>query len=177
MPPGEWVIERLPPPADPHREMNPKRLAPVVLVLGGLGWVLGHEVLPAVAQAAQAPPASCFVAAINGARASAGLPALASDSVVAATAAAHSARMAAAGDIFHNPDLPDAMPPGWAEAGENVGMGPSCVSVAAALWRSPDHRANILDSTFRVVGVGVAEGRDGTVYVTEDFLGGPTPAS
>jgi len=157
--------------------MNAKRLAPVVLVLGSLGWVLGHEVLPAVAQTAQAPPASCFLTALNGARASAGLPALATDPAVAATAADHSARMAAAGDIFHNTDLPDAMPPGWAEAGENVGMGPSCPTVADALFRSPEHRANILDSTFSVVGVGVAEGRDGTVYVTEDFLGARAPAS
>ncbi|HEU5002910.1 MAG TPA: CAP domain-containing protein [Actinomycetota bacterium] len=157
--------------------MNAKRLAPMVMVLGGIGWVLGHAVLPAVAQAAPAPPASCFVAAINSARAEAGLPGLATDPGVGATAAAHSTEMAAAGDIFHNPDLAHAMPRGWAEAGENVGMGPSCATVATALFRSPEHRANILDSTFSVVGVGVAEGRDGTVYVTEDFLGGPTPAS
>lgn len=154
--------------------MNAKRLTPVVLVLGGLGWLLGHEVLPTVAQAAQASPSSCFVIAINDARAAAGLPALATDPIVAVTAAAHSRSMAAVGDIFHNTNLPAAMPAGWTEAGENVGMGPSCPVVATALFRSPEHRANILDSTFSVVGVGVAEGSDGTVYVTEDFLGGPT---
>jgi uncharacterized protein YkwD len=36
---------------------------------------------------------------------------------------------------------------------------------------SPEHRRNILDSAFTTVGVGVVDSPDGTVWVTEDFMG------
>ena len=36
---------------------------------------------------------------------------------------------------------------------------------------SPEHRKNILNSAFTTVGVGVVDSPDGTVWVTEDFMG------
>src|SRR5205814_7191192 len=61
---------------------------------------------------------------------------------------------------------------------ENVGYGPSFDATTSAFYSSPTHRANILGN-FTVVGVGVATGSDGTVWVTEEFArlkSAPAPA-
>jgi uncharacterized protein YkwD len=148
--------------------------SPIILLLAGVGWAVGHGVIPAVAAQDQA---TCFTTAVNAARAEAGVAALATDPALVSLAQAHSARMEAAGTIFHNTDLPAMVPSDWQSVGENVGMGGGCDGIAQAFLRSPEHRANILDPAYNHLGVGVAIGHDGTVYVTEDFLGLPqTPA-
>src|SRR6266511_3517149 len=92
-------------------------------ILKGLGWLLGHGLLPASAHTSDA---ACFSAAINAARAKAGVGALVANEALAAIARTHSATMEAAGTIFHNRSLPQDAPAGWLTVGENVGMGPSC---------------------------------------------------
>jgi len=79
--------------------------------------------------------------------------------------------MAADHTIYHNNNLGNEIGGNWTAAGENVGMGPSCQSIHDAFMSSPGHRANILDTDYNQVGVGVATDNDGTIYVTEDFAG------
>ena len=80
----------------------------------------------------------------------------------------HSARMAAAGGIFHNGNLAAEVPSHWGALAENVGVGPSADSVHGAFMGSPGHKANILGG-YDHFGVGVVES-GGLVFVTEVFF-------
>src|SRR5439155_26467601 len=114
---------------------------------------------------------SCFGSAINAARSSAALAPLGADGDLLRLARVWSATMAAAGDISHNPNVASLAPPDWSTLGENVGFGPTCDSVVQAFMSSPEHRRNILDPSYSSLGVGVVDGPDGLMYVTEDFMG------
>jgi uncharacterized protein YkwD len=82
-----------------------------------------------------------------------------------------SAQMAATGTLAHDPVLGARMPAGWRVVGENVGSakGASPTALERAWLASPSHRSNQLDRRYDAVGIGIAYGRDGTVYVTTDF--------
>jgi uncharacterized protein YkwD len=51
---------------------------------------------------------------------------------------------------------------------ENVAQGPGVEAIDAEFLRSPNHRANILDSDMDSIGVGVVE-RGGRLFAVEDF--------
>src|SRR5260370_28359127 len=129
--------------------------------------------LPSIgsAYAADASEESCFVSAINADRSSAGLAPLGTNGDLLRVARVWSATMAAAGDISHNPKVANLAPPDWRFLGENVGFGPTCDSVIQAFTGSPEHLKNILDPSYSSLGVGVVDGPDGLMYVTEDFMG------
>jgi uncharacterized protein YkwD len=58
----------------------------------------------------------------------------------------------------------------WSTWGENVAYGyPTARSVVRAWMNSPGHRANILNPSFRHIGVGVQRGANGLLYWTLDF--------
>ena len=148
-----------------------------LLVIGVMGATLGAGVLNGITPAfASTNDPSCFVAAINAARGSDGVGALATNPALAVIAQAWSGSMAAAGQISHNLNLPNVAPSTWMALGENVGVGPSCDALAQAFMNSPEHKANILNPAYSSVGVGVVVTADGTVYVTEDFMGTANPA-
>jgi len=73
--------------------------------------------------------------------------------------------MARRGRIYHSSALHVG-----GTAGENVGYGPSAVSIHTAFMRSPAHRANILRS-FSSVGIGVRVQGE-TLWVTQLFVRG-----
>jgi hypothetical protein len=130
--------------------------------------------LPVSAQAS----AGDFVAAINGARANAGLPGLAVAGDLAAVAQGQAQRMAASGTLYHNPNLATEVK-NYRLAGENVGYGPSTSAIHAAFMASPPHRANILNTHYTQVGVGVVVDGGGVTWVAEVFrqpLSAPAPA-
>jgi hypothetical protein len=104
---------------------------------------------------------------LNGARANNGLPRLASRSDLVTVARAQANRMADSNTLYHNPNLTTDVTD-WRSVGENVGYGPDVPSVHAAFMASAGHRANILDTDYTEVGVGVVE-RDGRVWVAEVF--------
>lgn len=120
---------------------------------------------------------SCFISAINSARASNGLGALGVNSALESIATTWTQSMVAAQVLSHNLNLPNLAPSDWVNLGENVGEGPSCDAIATAFMNSPEHRANILDTAYSVVGVGVVVDGNGTMWVTEDFMGTGSPAS
>lgn len=111
---------------------------------------------------------SRFVELINGERSAAGLGPLSADPPLVNSGRGQSARMAAQGAIFHNPNLANEFAAGgWAALGENVGVGPTVDDLHRAFMNSPSHRANVLGDYDRV-GLGVVI--DGsTIYVTEVF--------
>ena len=110
------------------------------------------------------------VAATNPERTSRGLAALAPQACVDSYAEAQARRMAAEGRMFHQELQPVLQSCGLRTVGENVAHGyPSGDAVTQAWMASPGHRANILNGTFRLIGVGAAQGSDGRWYAAQVF--------
>jgi uncharacterized protein YkwD len=104
-----------------------------------------------------------------------GLPALKWDEALATAARQHAREMARRNSVAHNlpgePTLPSRATKAGAHFGwlsENVISSDSGPAAHAQFMKSPNHRANILDSDMDSVGIGVAE-RDGQLFVVEDF--------
>jgi len=147
--------------------------------------LLALVVLPGTAYAG--PNEGDIFSAVNSARASAGLPAYAYAGDLAAAARGQAERMAASGELYHNPNLSSEVS-GWSRIGENVAFAGDWKSAHDVLMNSPDHRAQILDSGYTQMGVGTAVSDDGTFWVAEVFrtpsgastsagAGGGTPGS
>ena len=62
----------------------------------------------------------------------------------------------------------------WVGMGENLAMAPSVAQAEAAFMNEAkfqdNHRGNIVNKTFSSVGIGIAVGPDGTIYITEEFI-------
>ena len=56
-------------------------------------------------------------------------------------------------------------------AGENIAMGNVTAANVVTMWmNSPEHRSNLLSSSFKHVAIGAARA-DGVWYVVQDFSG------
>jgi len=110
-----------------------------------------------------------MVTMINQARKARGFRALKLDGTLVYRARLHSKKMAAKGTIFHSNLYKTVSGLDWRIAGENVGMGPSMVSLHKAFMNSPPHRRNVLERRYRKLGVGV-KWVDGTAFITIIFL-------
>ena len=122
---------------------------------------------------------SDFLARINSLRASVGVGPLAMDANLTGVARNWSAQMSGGTGLAHNPNLRsiiDGITSTWRKLGENVGWGTSVAQLHDALVNSPHHYANLVDPDFRVVGIGVIV-KGAEMWVTEDFLAGPTGGS
>lgn len=64
----------------------------------------------------------------------------------------------------------------WQLLGENVGVGGSVTSLDTAFMNSPDHRANIMESDFRNVGIGTRYA-NGRLWVTVIFEAETNPGT
>lgn len=122
--------------------------------------------LPGVAYAG--PNEGDIFSAVNSARASAGLRGYAYAGDLAAAARGQAERMAASGELYHNPNLGSEVG-GWSRIGENVAFAGDWRSAHQVLMNSSAHRAQILDSGYTQMGVGTAVGKDGTLWVAEVF--------
>ncbi|SFY47661.1 sigma-70 family RNA polymerase sigma factor [Streptomyces sp. F-1] len=116
------------------------------------------------------------IALVNQERAKAGCSPLTEDPQLDRAAQAHSDDMAARHFFDHvNPDGAD---PGqritaagyrWSTYGENIAMGQQTPASVMNSWmNSPGHRANILNCSFKNIGVGVHDGTGGPWW-TQDF--------
>lgn len=149
-------------------------------------WLLtGVAALAVVSTLVAAGPAGAasaeelrVLALANQLRASVGAQPFVFDEDLAVTARRWAATLAAAGRIFHNPDLAvtNTGPTGVAE---NAGVGPNIQMVHDVLVGSPGHYKNLVNPTVTRVGIGVAWA-GGRVYVVQNFLivrGATAPAS
>ena len=121
---------------------------------------------PGVAAASDSPEAA-YLSAINDERQAHGLPRLVARHALNVVADAWAAHMAATGTLAHNPQLAGSVS-NWQSLGENVGVGPDIHALDVAFWNSPEHRANILDPSYKDVGVGAVQSQ-GTIWITIDF--------
>ncbi|MFE9483159.1 CAP domain-containing protein [Streptomyces spororaveus] len=125
-----------------------------------------------------APPASGDVAAVlalvNQERASAGCPAVSLNAKLTKAAQDHSADMASHSNMSHTGS--DGSDPGtritragyaWSTYGENVAYGYSTPEKVMEGWmNSQGHRENILNCSFKEIGIGLAQPGS---YWTQDF--------
>ena len=123
---------------------------------------------------ASAAEQELFVSA-NRARQTQGLPALRWNDALAAAARGHAGLMAQRGSAAHGFAGEPSLASRATQAGarfvwlsENVALGPQVEAIEAEFFRSPNHRANILDSDMDSIGVGVVE-RGGEFFAVEDF--------
>ncbi|MFY9529419.1 MAG: CAP domain-containing protein [Candidatus Acidiferrales bacterium] len=62
----------------------------------------------------------------------------------------------------------------WRSIGENIAQSRDIAGAEVAFMNEPkfkqNHRGNILNPNYTHVGVGIAEGPDGTLYITQDFV-------
>ncbi len=130
-----------------------RRLAKLVTAAAvTVGAVVGSA---AFAGPAFASPSGDLAAATNAARAGAGLPGLQIDGQLSSVAQAWANHLAAANVLSHNGALRGQVS-NWTNLGENVGMAGDIPSVQQAFMNSPEHRANILNSKYTLMGVGSA---------------------
>ncbi|MGH8889687.1 MAG: CAP domain-containing protein [Acidothermaceae bacterium] len=109
----------------------------------------------AIATPAFASSSGDLAAATNSARAAAGLPALQIDGQLSAVAQAWAQQLAASNTLSHNGALRSQVS-NWTYLGENVGFAGDVPTVQQAFMNSPDHRSNILNPHYTLMGVGSA---------------------
>jgi len=65
----------------------------------------------------------------------------------------------------------------WQAEGENIAIDHSVAGAEAAFMNEPrfayNHRGNILSPKYTEVGIGIVQARNGTYYVTQEFLEPP----
>jgi uncharacterized protein YkwD len=120
-----------------------------------------------------------LLAAINAARAAAGVAPLRATDTLTTAATWQSQVLARAGVLEHtSPDgstLADRLTRvGWrgTAAGEDLAVAPTAASAVAMWMQSPGHRENLLRPAFRIVGLGLARGvwnGRSALYITADF--------
>ncbi|WP_296665036.1 S-layer homology domain-containing protein [Demequina sp.] len=75
--------------------------------------------------------------------------------------------------LKHNPDVSSQIPSGWSKWGENVAYACGYSNPAAVImngWKnSPGHNANMLDSGFKQIGIGVATDSSGCTWAVQNF--------
>ncbi|MFE1291370.1 sigma-70 family RNA polymerase sigma factor [Streptomyces sp. NPDC058751] len=151
--------------AEPSRSATPSSAAPTRRASG-----------LAQAQSAPAGTVAQVVALVNKERAAVGCGPLTEDPQLEDAAQAHSEDMAAR-DFFEHTN-PDGVDPGqritaagyrWSTYGENIAEGQQTPQAVMESWmNSPGHRANILNCSFKNIGVGVHKGSGGPWW-TQDF--------
>lgn len=146
-----------------------------VRALLALAATLAATVVMALpASAGTADMESQFVAKINELRASKGLQPLIVDAELTNIGRDWAGKMAAAGQISHNPNFRYEVTEDWQRLGENVGVGPSVDSLFQAFVNSPGHYANLVQPDYNRVGIGVVLVGD-TIYTSHQFMQLRTP--
>ena len=118
-----------------------------------------------------------FARKLNHARATHNVPKLHLDRQLSRVARRHSWEMESRKSLYHTP-LPTLgkRVTKWRILGENIGWGSSVRSLHRAFMRSAAHRANILLSGYRHVGLGVRR-NNGKMWVTVVFEAATNPGT
>lgn len=117
------------------------------------------------------------VTLLNQDRAANGLPALKVNSKLTALAESYAQDMINRNFFSHyNPegqspfDRMSKAGIGYSYAGENLAINTSVTAAETAFMNSSGHRANILNSNYTEVGIGVKHDSKGSVYVVQEFI-------
>jgi len=122
-----------------------------------------------------------LLALANKERETRGLPPLHFSDGLAGLARRHSADMASSGTLSHlsssGESLQDRLVQAgflFEKAGENIARSETYVAdlIHRSLMESPEHRESLLDPDCDTVGIGVVETKEGSYFVTQDFVRG-----
>lgn len=135
--------------------------------------MIGLVALALVATACMSPEARTFLDRTNAMRAAAGVPGLAEHDTLTRKAEQWAQHMAATGQLGHSQLSQGLDGLAWRALAENVAVsdptGDTYLTLHNALAGSPQHRNTMMSREFTHMGVGVATGRDGRVWVAEVF--------
>ncbi len=111
---------------------------------------------------------------VNVEREARGLPPLAFSAALAGVGRDYSAKMAGARRVHHDFDRPIeervlAALPDTCTFGENLSKHTTIDYSLGDLMVSPGHRANLLSERFTLIGIGIARGADGFLYIAQEF--------
>jgi uncharacterized protein YkwD len=117
---------------------------------------------------------------LSAARRSEALPPVAKSAALERVAEAHATAMLRTGRVQH--DLGDGDPQRRLEeagvvvaaVGENLARASTATRAHRLIWYSPSHRRNMLDRHYDAVGIGVAQGDNGSLYVCQLLARGPS---
>jgi uncharacterized protein YkwD len=123
----------------------------------------------------QGTAALALFAMLNASRRAEGLRPLTYDAALASGAASHAEAMRQSGRVAH--DLGRGTTTERVQAlgfetevlGENVVRAPTVVRAHRTLWASPSHRSNMLNPRFTHAGIGMAEGPNGQLWMSQLF--------
>lgn len=171
------------------RLLTPRRVLGVAVAL--VAWFV--LVAPfATAQTTLVPYEQQVLDLVNQQRAANGLQPLTIDTRLVDAARAHNAKMIQTGEFSHqvtgelpmcaqgaNNDRFDAVGYPWTTCGENIAAGQKTPADVMTAWMgSSGHRANILNPSFKNIGIGYTTGGGYGSYWTQDFgaaSGGSVP--
>jgi uncharacterized protein YkwD len=146
-----------------------------VIQLAGLVILALSFFLSAQAQTGASLSERQLFISVNRVRQAQGLSTLKWDEALAVAARRHATMMAQRGAAEHvfpgEPSIPSRATKAGAHfvsISENVAMGSDVGLIEAEFLKSPNHRANILDTDIDSIGVGVVF-RDGQLFAVEDF--------
>lgn len=118
-----------------------------------------------------------FAGKINVARRATGKSSLRLDTQLSKAAKVHTREMVNKNLLYHTPaDTLKRRVTNWYELGENVGVGSTVTSLHSAFMNSSAHRANIMYTGFRYVGIGAVKAH-GRLWVTVIFESRADPGS
>ncbi|MDQ1699447.1 MAG: hypothetical protein QOG34_1310 [Frankiaceae bacterium] len=149
-----------------------------LFVTAALASVAGTLIVAAPSASAESTTSaftSRLVTLVNQARAQHGLRALSVAGGTSTVASGWSSHMASTNTLAHNPNLQSQLEahgsPNWTTYGENVGEGPSSSAdkLFTAYMNSPEHKANILGSGYRYLGIATVFS-SGVAWNTMDFV-------
>ncbi|MGZ3421717.1 MAG: CAP domain-containing protein [Polyangiales bacterium] len=173
--PGRWVVQVL---ADVGNGPRPVLEAEIFAGVDPPEVPPSNAVPGEDAGDAVADPEAALFARLNGARAAEGLPALTQDKTLLKVARAHAEAMKKAHLLGH--DVGDGDPAtrvveagaAFKLVGENVAKAKAERTAHRALYASPSHRANLLDTRFKKVGIAVVvDAKTGDLWVAQLFGG------
>jgi uncharacterized protein YkwD len=170
--PGPWLIQVL-----PRLESGPRPAAEALVFVDQQPPAEFHaDAVPGeTAGGPREDAAESLIAMLNSARRSERLPELRRNPELDVAGQIHVRAMLEAGTVAHDvggggpADRIQGLGLSPSIAGENVARATTLVRAHRVLWASPSHRGNILHGRFTEVGVGVAEGPDGSFWVCEVF--------
>jgi uncharacterized protein YkwD len=134
-----------------------------------VAWLAVLTAVVVMALGACTPEEDRATELVNQSRNSVGLPGLPTNIDLVLKAQAWSRQLANDQRLYHS-NLADGIGYNWARLGENVGYGYSIEQVHDAFMNSSGHRANILDSRFNRIGLGVTRSGDGRYWVVQEFM-------
>ncbi len=176
---GSIIIPEKPQAGQPSAPASPAPTASAVPApAASPSSVPSPSAAPTIAPDSLAASESQMIQLVNSERSKAGVPALTVSADLSNMARVKSQDMINNGYFSHNSptygspfDMMKAFGISFRTAGENIAINQSVDSAHTSLMNSEGHRANILNTAYTQIGIGIAKDSRGNLYITQEFIG------